>query len=68
MHVEGTWSAGGNRHNPWYSRVYVESSYIARGQQVRMERYCGVALVKSAPEEAWDYGLDRLVLALAAGR
>ena len=54
--VEGTWSAGGHRKQPWYSRVYVESSYIARGQQVRMERYCGVALVASAPEVAWPFG------------
>lgn len=42
--VDGEWSAGGQRDNPWFSRVYVESSYLARGQQHRFQSYCGVAL------------------------
>lgn len=49
--VEGKWSAGGHRDNPWYSRVYVESSYLARGQQHRFETYCGVALKSWVTDE-----------------
>lgn len=55
--VDGEWSPGGKRDNPWFSRVYVESSYLARGQQHRFETYCGVALKAwVADEKALAYG------------
>lgn len=54
--IEGPGSAGGHRLNPWYRRVYVRCTYVARGQLVQLSRYCGVALSDAAPEGAWDYG------------
>lgn len=34
--------AGGSRPNPWFRSRYVEASYIAGGQLVKLSAYCGV--------------------------
>lgn len=48
--VERKWIPGGSRANPWFRSRYVEASYIARGQLVKLSAYCGV--LWSADHEA----------------
>lgn len=54
--VMGEFVAGPHRTNPMYLCKFVEASYQARGQLVKLSCFCGVALIADAPEKAQPYG------------
>ena len=50
--IEGKPTAGGHRTSPWFRAKYVASSYLARGQLIKLSAYCGVSYIgQEEPKE-----------------
>lgn len=57
--ITGNWQPGGNRPVTTYRACYVESSYLARNQLVKLSAYCGVAFLGKEPASQGEYFTNR---------